>query len=55
MIEEEKRQKEEQKDQKKRGPKDPFKDAETHVYHYDKEKGLFLPMYKSDIDQKLSY
>ncbi len=48
VIEEEKRQKEKQKGQKKRGPKDPFKDAETHVYHYDKKKGLFLPLYKSD-------
>jgi hypothetical protein len=48
VIEEEKRQKEEEKGQKKRGPKDPFKDAETHVYHFDKEEGLFLPMYESD-------
>jgi hypothetical protein len=48
VIEEEKRQKEKQKDQKKRGPKDPFKDAKTHVYHYDKDKGLFHPMYQSD-------
>jgi len=48
VIEEEKRQKEEEKGEKKKGPKDPFKDAETHVYHYDKEKGLFLPMYESD-------
>jgi hypothetical protein len=48
LVEEERRQKEEQKGQKKRGPKDPFKNAETHVYHYDKEKGLFLPMYESD-------
>lgn len=48
VIEEDKRQKEGEKGQKKKGPKDPFKDAETHVYHYDKEKGLFLPMYESD-------
>ncbi|MHA1143554.1 MAG: DDE-type integrase/transposase/recombinase [Candidatus Helarchaeota archaeon] len=25
---------------KKRGPKDPFKDATTHVYHYCSEKGM---------------
>lgn len=48
IIEEEKRQKEEQKIKKKRGPKDPFKDAETHVYHYDKDRGEFRPMYESD-------
>lgn len=48
VIEDEKRQKEGQKGKKKKGPKDPFKDAETHVYHYDEKKGLFLPMYRSD-------
>jgi len=48
VIEEEKRQKEKEKGQQKKGPKDPFKDAETHVYHYDKEEGTFHPMYESD-------
>ena len=48
VIKEEERQKEKKKGQKKRGLKDPFKDAETHIYHYDKEKGLFLMMYKLD-------
>ncbi|MHA1149111.1 MAG: hypothetical protein ACTSR8_12805 [Promethearchaeota archaeon] len=32
----------------KRGPKNPFKDAETHVYHFDKKEGLFHPKYGSD-------
>jgi len=47
-ITEEKRQKEEQKDKKKRGPQDPFKDAETHVYSYVKEEGLIRPIGGSD-------
>jgi len=48
VIEEQKRQKKEQSVKKKRGPKDPFKDAETHVYHYDKKRGEFRPMFGSD-------
>lgn len=48
LIEEEKRQKKENKGEIKRGPKNPFKDAETHVYHFDKKEGLFHPKYGSD-------
>ena len=48
IIEKEKRQKKEQKGKIKRGPKDPFRDGTNHVYHYDKEEGLFHPKYKSD-------
>ena len=48
VIEQEKRQKERNKGKKKRGPKNPFKHGETHIFHYDKKEGLFLPRYRSD-------
>jgi hypothetical protein len=48
VIIHEKRQKKKNKDATKRGPKNPFKHGETHVYHFDKKKGLFHPKYGSD-------
>ena len=39
IIEQEKRQKVQRKGKRKRGPKNPFKDAKTHVYHYNKKRG----------------
>lgn len=48
VIEREKRQKKKNKGKVKRGPKNPFKHGETHVYHYDKKEGLFHPKYNSD-------
>ena len=44
----EKRQKAEQKGKKKRGPRDPFKDAETHAYYYNREEGFIRPIGGSD-------
>ena len=48
IIEREKQQRKSVKKRLKRGPKDPFKCGETHVYHYNKEMGLFHPVYNSD-------
>lgn len=48
VIEQEKRQKRHDKGKIKRGPKNPFKHGETHVYHYNKKEGLFHPRYDSD-------
>lgn len=48
IIENEKRQKKKNKDKIKRGPKNPFKHGELHIYHFDKKKGLFHPRYYSD-------
>jgi len=48
VIDREKRQKKKSKGKIKRGPKNPFKHGEIHVYHYDKEEGLFHPRYSSD-------
>ncbi len=48
VIEREKRQKKQNKGKRKKGPKNPFKHGETHIYHYDKKEGLFHPRYRSD-------
>ena len=48
VVEKEKRQKKKNRGKIKRGPKNPFKHGETHVYHYDRKKGLFHPRYRSD-------
>ncbi len=48
VIEREKRQNAKKKKGAKRGPKDPYKNGTTHVYHYNKKEGLFHPKYGSD-------
>jgi transposase-like protein len=48
IIEQEKRRKKKNKSTIKKGPKNPFKHGEIHVYHHDKKEGLFHPKYGSD-------
>ena len=48
IVEREKRQKKYKKGKQKRGPKNPFKHGETHIYHFNKKVGLFHPRFGSD-------
>lgn len=48
VIEQEKRHKKQNKGKIKKGPKNPFRHGEAHIYHYNKKEGLFHPRYRSD-------
>lgn len=48
VIEQEKRQKKENKGKRRRGPINPFKHGKTHIYHFNHKEGLFHPRYGSD-------
>ena len=48
VIEPEKRQKKQEKGKIKKGSKNPFKDGQIHVYHYDRKEGLFHPKHDAD-------